>query len=77
MNARVPKLTGDARGLAVFRKQIASPCTKYKARKAFLQYSCVLWPYMLRSAFLTPKAVKFLQILLKVYIKRQISSMPT
>ena len=28
---------------------------------------------MLRSAFLTPKSVIFLQILLKVYIKRQIS----
>ena len=29
---------------------------------------------MLRSTFLTPKAVKFLQILLKVYIKRHVSS---
>ena len=39
----VPKLTGDARGLAVFQKQIAYPCAKYKARKVFLQCSGVLY----------------------------------
>ena len=33
--------------------------------------------YTLRSAFLMPKAVKFLQILQKVYIKRQISPDPS
>ena len=43
LHERVPKLTGDARGLAVFRRQIAYPYAKCKARKAFLQCSVVLY----------------------------------
>jgi len=39
----VPKLTSDARDLAVFRRQIAYFCAKYKARKVFLLCSGVLY----------------------------------
>ena len=45
----VPKLKGYARGLAVFQRQIAYPCAKYKARKAFLLFSGVLYGW--RSVF--------------------------
>ena len=65
-----PKLTSDARGIAIFRRQITYPCTKYKARKVYLAGRHVKKSRKLdedstlRSTFLTPKAVKFLQILL-------------
>ena len=39
----VPKLTSDARGLAVFRRQIAYPYAIHKARKAFLLCSGVFY----------------------------------
>ena len=38
-----PNSSGGARGLAIFRRQVAYPCAKYKARKAFLLCSGVLY----------------------------------
>ena len=84
-----PKLTGDARGLLVFWKQIAYPCAQGKCFSVLVccmgsAVSLAGWHVKkeilivgfedstLQSAFLTPKAVKFLQILWKVYIKHQI-----
>ena len=38
---RIRKLTGDAQGLAVLRRQFAYPCVKSKAKKVFLVCSGV------------------------------------
>ena len=53
---RVPKLTCDAWGLAMFQRQIAHPCAKYKARKAFLLCSGVLYRYS--AVYLAGRHVK-------------------
>ena len=46
---RIRILTGDARGRSVLRRQFAYPCAKFKARRAFLLCSGVL--YGQRSVF--------------------------
>ena len=68
----------------------ATVVTKYFAKITILFLQCILacrscaklnWTGIedstLQSAFLTPKAAKFIQTLLKVYTKRQISLAPT
>ena len=48
----VPKLDGDARGLAIFRGQIAYPCAKYK------RFYCVLVCCMGSAVYLAGRHVK-------------------
>ena len=62
----VPKLTGDARGFAIFQKQIAYPCAKCKARKAFLQCSGMF--YGLCSVFSRAACKEILKIGLELKI---------